>query len=100
TRWGSKRRRPLRTVARQPPRIAAETASRLGVLTREARLDRVDLPEPPHMALFGRECGHQERVGQRAREGRADYPRPETQHIQIVVLYGLPSRVGVVTDGR
>src|SRR5271165_3943139 len=62
------------------------------------RLNRLDLAQPPHMTWLAAECRVQESPCQFLREFDANDTSAEHQHIHVVVLHALMSRVGIMTE--
>src|SRR2546426_6054077 len=64
----------------------------------EPRLEIMDLREPPQVPLLAGELCGEERPHDLVRKPRADHPRAETEHVHIVVLDSLMSRIAIVAD--
>src|SRR5579885_2514562 len=63
-----------------------------------SRLNRVDLAQPPGVTLFAAEVRREESPDESNCEFRANDTRAQAEHIHIVVLYPLMSRVVIVAD--
>src|SRR6266511_1122416 len=60
----------------------------------------LDLLQPSNIALLPREGGAEEGLDEISGQLRADYLRPQTEHVHVIVLDALVGGVGIVADCR